>query len=405
MARLLFVTTRLPYPPREGHQLRSWHLLCAAAERHEVDLLCLQRADDDHPPAPALGQRVRRLTCVPLPTAADPRLLLGAGLRWLVGRSSLLGARYVGAALRAAFRARLEGADLVHLDMLALADLMADVPMQQPLVLNAHNVEYRLLEARTALATSTAQRQLLRWRVAELRAFERRACVRATRVLACSDEDAAQLQALAPAARVAVLPNGVDLEAYRPATSPQTAQPSLVFVGQMGWFPNRDGIAHFLRETLPLIHRSHPVQLRVVGHRAGMTPADAPGDAVQFTGFLEDLRPTVHAATVYVVPLRVGSGTRLKVLEAMAMGKAIVSTRIGAEGIGLRDGIDALLADSPEAFAAAVCRLLDDAPLRQRLGATARATAEARFGWPAIGGTLLSVYDELLAPLRQANQR
>lgn len=405
MARLLFVTARLPYPPREGHQLRSWHLLCAAAERHEVDLLCLQRPEDDHPPDPALGRRVRRLTCVPLPAVADPRLLLDGGLRWLAGRSSLLGARYVGAALRAAFRARLEEAELVHLDMLALADLMAEVPATMPLVLNAHNVEYRLLEARIALAASAAQRQLLRWRVAELRAFERRACVRATRVLACSDEDAAQLQALAPAARVAVLPNGVDLEAYRPASSPQPAPHGLVFVGQMGWFPNRDGIAHFLRETFPRIRRTHPVPLQVVGHRAGLLLPDAPTEAVQFTGFLDDLRPTVHAATVYVVPLRVGSGTRLKVLEAMAMGKAIVSTRIGAEGIGLRDGIDALLADTPEAFAAAVCRLLDDASLRQRLGAAARASAEARFGWTAIGARLLSVYDELLAPPRQASQR
>ncbi len=404
MARLLFVTSRLPYPPREGHQLRSWHLLCAAAKQHEVDLLCLQRPDDDHPPNPVLAARVSRLSCVPLRAARDPRLLFDAGLRWLSGRSSLLGARFVDTALREAFRARVDDADLVHLDMLALADLMDYVPANMPLVLNAHNVEYRLLEARIAIADSALERQLLRLRVAELRAFEKRACLRATRVLACSEEDAAQLQALAPSARTAVLPNGVDLQAYRPASEVQPDTRSLVFVGQMAWFPNRDGISHFLRETFPLIRAMREVSLKVVGHRAGLELPEAPGDAVQFTGFLDDLRPTVHAATVYIVPLRIGSGTRLKVLEAMAMGKAIVSTRIGAEGIGLRDGVDALLADTPEEFAAAVCRLLDDAPLRHQLGVAARATAEARFGWDAIGETLLSVYTELLAEPRQRFQ-
>lgn len=405
MARLLFVTSRLPYPPREGHQLRSWHLLCAATRQHEVDLLCLQRPDDDDPPDPLLAAQVQRLSCVPLRAARDPRLLLGAGLRWVKGRSSLLGARFVDTALREAFQARVDAAELVHLDMLALADLMDYVPSHTPLVLNAHNVEYRLLEARIALADSAVQRQLLRWRVAELRAFEQHACLRATRVLACSEEDAAQLQALAPAARTAVLPNGVDLQAYRPDAEAQPDTGSLVFVGQMAWFPNRDGISHFLSETFPLIRAMRDVSLKVVGHRAGLELPKTPGDAVHFTGFLDDLRPTVHAATVYIVPLRIGSGTRLKVLEAMAMGKAIVSTRIGAEGIGLQDGVDALLADTPEEFAAAVCRLLDDAQLRQQLGAAARASAEARFGWDAIGDTLLSVYSELLAAPRQAIQR
>jgi polysaccharide biosynthesis protein PslH len=179
-----------------------------------------------------------------------------------------------------------------------------------------------------------------------------------------------------------------------------------VFVGQMGWFPNRDGIEYFLAQILPLVRRRCAARLTVIGHRGGMQAPAGLEDAVEFTGFVDDLRAPVHAAQVYVVPLRAGSGTRLKLLEAMAMGKAIVSTRIGAEGLGLVDGEHALLADRPEEFADAVCGLLQDPLRRQTLGAAARTLAERQFGWNAIGRRLLGIYDEVLsAPLRAASQR
>lgn len=400
MARLLFVTSRLPWPPREGHQLRSWHLLRAAAREHDVHLLSLRRAEDDEPHR-MLRDTVAGVTTVRLPALRDPRNASHAAWRWVARREPPILARYDCAALRHEFRRLARDADFVHLDILAMAGLLDLVPPGIPVVLNEHNVESALLQARAAVEPSRLRRVLLRWQARAVERFERHACRAAARVLACSDDDARRLRELAPATRVETIPNGVDLQAFPSFSEAPQRDSTLVFVGQMSWFPNRDGIADFMQRTLPRIREHCDARLQVIGHRGGMQAPAAVAEAVEFTGFVDDLRPLVRDAAVYVVPLRAGSGTRLKILEAMAMGKAIVSTRIGAEGIGLRHGETALLADTPEDFTAAVCRLLGDAALRRRLGAAARCAAERDYGWDAIGERLLGVYSSLPGAARQ----
>lgn len=401
MARLLFVTSRLPFPPREGHQLRSWHLLRAAARRHEVHLLCLQRPEDGEPRA-ELRDVAASVTCVPLPSPRDAGNALHAATRWLAGGEPLIFARYDSAALRQAFREKVAQVDAVHLDILAVAGLRDLVPDGMPMILNEHNVESQLLRARQGIEASRVRSLLLRWQAAGATRFERTTCEDATRVLACSRDDAARLQAMAPRARIEVVPNGVDLQAFPSYADCEPAARSLVFVGQMGWFPNRDGIAWFLQDVMPRLPGCH---LTVVGTRGAMQAPAALADAVQFTGFVDDLRPLVRDAAVYVVPLRAGSGTRLKILEAMAMGKALVSTRIGAEGIGLRHDEDALLADTADEFAAAIERVLADPALRRRLGRAARAKAEREYGWESIGDRLLQVYDDAFETRQMADYR
>ena len=397
MARLLFVTSRLPYPPREGHQLRSWNLLRAAARDHQVDLLSLQRPEDAAEPDPVLRALVASVHCVPLSSVRDPRAALQMLGRWVGKGHSLLSARYLSDALQQRFRELVTRADLVHLDILAVAGLIRCTPSRVPVVLNEHNVEHQLLHARAQIESRAWRRVLLRLQASELERFEKAACLAAAQVLACSQPDAQRLAELAPKTPVTAIPNGVDLSQFQPRQLPGPNSPTLVFVGQMSWFPNRDGIEYFLSEILPLIRKRHPAHLKVIGQRGGMQAPPALEAAVEFTGFIDDLRPPVLDAAVYVVPLRAGSGTRLKILEAMAMGKAIVSTRIGAEGIALVDGEDALLADTPEAFSAAVCRLFEDPELRERLGRAARLKAEREYGWEAIGDRLLEVYAKVLA--------
>jgi glycosyltransferase involved in cell wall biosynthesis len=400
MARLLFVASRLPWPPREGHQLRSWHLLRAAARAHEVHLLCLKRADEGEPQR-TLHDTVASVTTVPLPALRDPLNAVHAAWRWLAHREPPILARYDTAALRRAFARLVRGVDLVHLDILAVAGLRDLVPRAMPVVLDEHNVESALLQARAAIEPARWRRTLLHWQARAVERFEAAACGSADRVLACSDDDARRLRTLAAAARIDTVPNGVDLQAFPSFSDVVPSHRTLVFVGQMSWFPNRDGIADFMQHTLPRIRERCDARLQVIGHRGDMQAPAAVAEAVEFTGFVDDLRPLVRDAAVYVVPLRAGSGTRLKILEAMAMGKAIVSTRIGAEGIGLRHEETALLADTPEDFTAAVCRLLGDAPLRQRLGAAARRAAERDYGWDAIGARLLRIYSEVLGGSRQ----
>jgi glycosyltransferase involved in cell wall biosynthesis len=232
----------------------------------------------------------------------------------------------------------------------------------------------------------------LRTQVSRLRAFECHACRRASAVLTCSEEDAGQLRQMAPATPVHVVPNGVDLEHNQPdATIPEPAR--MVFVGQMGWFPNRDGVEWFLADILPrILKRRADARFALVGKHAGLDVPDSLRSHVELAGFVADVRRPVLESAVYVVPLRAGSGTRLKVLEAMALGKAIVSTRVGAEGIELEPERDALFADDAEGFAQAVLSLFDDPTRAARLGAAARVAAERGYGWAAIGEAMLDIY-------------
>lgn len=240
------------------------------------------------------------------------------------------------------------------------------------------------------------RRLFLRGQLAKLRRFEREACQRADHVLACSPDDARDLVALAPQARVSVIPNGVDVERCR-ATRNAPEPAHLIFVGQMSWFPNLDGMQWFLRDVLPRILTVRPdVRLSIVGKAAALRVPRHLQTCVRLIGFVDDLQSEFDAAAVYVVPLRRGSGTRLKVLEAMAFGKAIVTTPMGAQGIDLVAGEEALFAADAEGFAGAVLQLLADPQRALRLGAAARAKAERRYDWRVIGRDLLAIYDELL---------
>lgn len=395
MSRLLFVTSRLPFPPTEGHQLRAWHLLRAAARVHQVTLLSLRRHDEPALPQTLPGITLSGVHAVDLPPLT-PSHRAGLVLRGLLPGRTLLDLRYRTAELQRGFDRLVPDADLVHLDILAVAGLLERVPSGLPTVLNQHNVESRLATRQIAMQTAPWRRAGLALRHRGLKRFERAVCNRASRVLACSQPDSHRLQALAPGCDVSVIPNGVDLEAFSPGKVADERSGALVFVGHMGWFPNRDGIEFFIADILPRLKPRSDLVLEVIGRHDPLASPDAAAGRVRFAGFVDDLQARVRRAAVFIVPLRAGSGTRLKILEAMAMGKAIVSTRIGAEGIGLVDGHSACLVDTPRGFAAAIDRLLDDPDLRRRLGQQARLMAELHYGWTAIGDRLLTVYQALL---------
>ncbi|MFU8831112.1 MAG: glycosyltransferase family 4 protein, partial [Wenzhouxiangella sp.] len=329
----MFVTSRLPYPPVEGHQLRAWHLLRAACSAHEVTLLSLRRPEDPVDPAPELTDRLSGLHLVDLPKLARPDQLAMLGLRYLLSRRPLLDLRYTPPALRRAFDRLVKRADLVHLDILAVAGLIDRVPAATPVVLNEHNVESRLAMDRARVEQGRTRRWLRRLQARGLEKFEQHACNRADRVLTCSPVDQQRLAELSPAATFTVIPNGVDLERFQPGPPAKERPGSMIFVGQMGWFPNRDGVRFFMRDVLPRMAPRPDLKLQVIGHNGSVRAPDGLADQVEFCGFVDDPRPLIQRAAVYIVPLRVGSGTRLKILEAMALGKAIVSTSIGAEGI------------------------------------------------------------------------
>jgi len=258
-----------------------------------------------------------------------------------------------------------------------------------------HNVESALLRRRAATTRGLAGRYIaLQARLTEIE--ERRWCPAVSLNIAVSDADRHAFQRIAPTARLVVIPNGVDTQTFQYIDA---SEEGIIFVGGYSWQPNRDAMEHFCSEVLP--------RLRARGIRANVTWVGRVPDAVQreyaksyglhLTGYLNDIRPVVQRAACYVVPLRAGGGTRLKILDAWAMGKAVVSTTVGCEGLDAHDGENILVRDTPEDFADAVEAVLIDGELRRRLGAAARRTAEVQYDWEVIGDQMLPYYRNLSA--------
>ena len=217
-------------------------------------------------------------------------------------------------------------------------------------------------------------------------------------VYLCSAADERRLLDEAPGVRTAVIPNAADVEYYQPRpTDPPPDGRTVVYFGLLSTVPNIDGVIHFVQDIWPRIAAAHPeARCKIIGGRPPPSLLALAGPRIELTGFVSDLRPHLAAAAAVVVPLRLGGGTRLKIVEAMAMGKAIVSTTLGAEGIEAVPGRDLLLEDEPAAFADAVNRLLAEPGLAARIGQSARQLAVDRYGWSGAAWALEGFYRQIL---------
>jgi sugar transferase (PEP-CTERM/EpsH1 system associated) len=410
--RILLLTPQFPYPPHQGTTIRNYNLIAGLAERHEVHLLSFGD------PAESTSTPLHRL-CSSVEVIRPPQRSMRHRLRGLV-LSTLpdMALRLPSADFQALLDRTLDRVrpDVLEVEGIEMAQYLlqaaerrgeASLPL---LVFDDHNAEYVLQQrAFETDARSLHPRRwigaaysLVQWR--RLRRYERRACRAADRVVAVSEADAQALRRLVPGLEPVVVPNGVDMAFYSepvPALDVRPGQkygdrggPGLVFTGKMDFRPNVDAVLWFARHVLPLVRRNVPdAHFWVVGRDPHPRLAPLAGDpAVTLTGWVPDVRPYISAAAVYVVPLRIGGGTRLKVLEAMAMGKAIVSTALGCEGFDVVRGREVVLGDTPGEFAAAVVELLRDPGQRERLGHAAHDYARARYDWPVIVPQLEAVY-------------
>lgn len=402
--KLLFLTPQLPYPPHQGTTIRNFHLLAGLARQHEIALLSF--ADEtrsvDDTPLPDLCYRIDTIPTPP-PRSLLPRLATTL-LSTQPDMALRLPSRRFGARLEQ--RVQSEQYDAIQVEGIEMGQYGLALRERQlldsrtQLVFDDHNAEY-MLQRRAFL---TDVRQPKRWPAAgyslvqwtKLQRYERNICRAANRVVAVSEADAAALCRLVPGLSPAVVPNGVDVDFFRPDPVDENDEQAatLVFTGKMDFRPNIDAMLWFCNEIFPRIRaRQQDVTLAVVGrepHERVRALSSRPNITV--TGYVDDIRPYVAGAQVYVVPLRMGSGTRLKVLQAMAMGKAIVSTTLGAEGIAGQAGQHLLVADTPEAFTAAVLALLADPDRRKALGIHARRLVEQEYAWEAIVPRMNAVY-------------
>jgi sugar transferase (PEP-CTERM/EpsH1 system associated) len=371
------------------------------ARSHEITYLAFAEREQltaDGRPAPAIEEGMREvcvdLLVVPQEIRAKRSLAFyaEAGVR-LFDRLPYAVAKYRSRRFRAHIERllRTRRFDLIVCDFLFPAvNLPASLPC--PAVLFTHNVEADIWRRHTETRTNVISRRLFKMQHERMLRFERECLRRFDGVIAVSDADRAAFAALYPGAirqRVHVVPTGVDTTYFQPSAARPRAG-SLVFTGSMDWLPNEDAMLYFCREVLPIIRAGHPdATLTIVGRAP--TPAverlgSLPGITV--TGRVDDVRPFVQDAAVFVVPLRIGGGTRLKIFEAMAMGKAVVSTTVGAEGLPVTAGEHVAIADDPQEFAAATVRLLRDDQERMRLEAAARQLVASRYEWSAVAGAL-----------------
>jgi glycosyltransferase involved in cell wall biosynthesis len=401
---ILFLTPQLPYPPRQGTALRNFHLIKGLAERHTISLLSF--LEPGQPAEPTEWGPLVRL-CKGIETIpVTPRNLWQRMVDLIRSRQPDMALRLWSRpyAVRLAHRCRAEAFDAVHVEGIELGayvPLLEGAPNRPLILFDDHNAEY-LLQKR-AFQTDlrlpgrwfAALYSLVQWQ--RLRRFEADVCRRADRVVAVSGADRHALQALVPGLRVEVIPNCIDTAAYAPSGDPSVGDvPSftVLFTGKMDFRPNIDAALWFGREIWPFIKRQRPEATWGIVGKSPHARLDVlrRDPSITILGEVPDIRPYFHAASVYVIPLRVGGGTRFKLLEAMAAGTPVVSTAVGAEGVPVRPEEEVLLADQPVDFAAAALRLIDDQALRERLCAASRILVRNQFDWRTVTPALEHVY-------------
>ncbi|HZW98859.1 MAG TPA: glycosyltransferase [Trueperaceae bacterium] len=400
--RILYVTSELPYPPDRGAAVRGYHLLRWLAPANEIVMLSLtekrgQELDDAIAGLSELCRRIRAFPSRDLGALEEPF----RAMRFAMSGVPIDLRRFASSELAAAVEAEIAAGepDVVALEHSSMMLYLSHVPesLRARTVLLSHDVDFLKYWRLAQLESALARRMRLRLHAAMLRRWEPRMAERFGLFTTVSAPDRDALLALNPRVTVAVVPNGVDVAglAQLPAASP--VQPArLLFIGNLGYGPNIDAVAWLTRDIVPRIQqRGYDVEVDVIGVGATDEVRRLASDSVRVLGSVPDVRPSYEAAAVSLVPLRAGGGTRLKILEAMALGRPVVTTSIGCEGLEVEHGKHVLVADDTETFATSTIELLTNAGLRNRLVHAARELVERRYDWRTIGADLVRLLTEL----------
>ena len=399
--RILFITPYVPSPVR----VRPYQFLRQLSRRHDVVVLTLWQNEQEYADllalrnwCPTVGVRLSRVRALTNCLGAIPvRTPLQGAYCWSPDLARTMrralgavpdGQDFLPSNLRGPF-------DLVHVEHLRAAFVGPLVPRGVPTLFDSVDCISLLLQRTLRLSHSRRQRMVAAIELARTRAYEARLLGWFDRVIATAAEDARALEELAPTTEVAVVPNGVDLEYFQPSSGPREPA-TLVMSGKMSYHANVTAALYFVRQIFPLIRRSRPnVRLRIVGSN----PVDAiqaldRDPAISVTGYLPDLRDSLRQATVAICPVTVKVGIQNKVLEAMALGLPVVSTREGLEGLHAVSGSDLLVGADPMEFSAQVEHLLDSAELRERIGRAGRHYVETYHRWDTATDRLEALYGE-----------
>lgn len=397
--RILWVKVGGLWPLNVGGRLRSFHIISELSQRHRITVVTTHRPGEDPEELTKHLPRCERVISFPFsaPKAGTLRFAGALARSWMSALPADL-LKWRVPALRAEVEWIL-GTGRVDVCVADFLYAAANVPSSSsvPVLLFAHNVEHIIWKRLAANENRLWRRTLLEMEWRKMRRNERNACIRSRLVVAVSPLDAASLSENASSAEIRSMPTGVDTTYFSANGTPES-DAHLVFSGAMDWYPNEDAMLFFMNEILPLIRQKIPeVTVTVVGRNPSARLRDAGDTAgVRITGTVGDVRSFIDEGAVYVVPLRIGGGTRLKIFEALSMGKAVVSTSIGAEGLPLVHEQHYVRADGAKDFSGAVVSLLRDPARRRALGEAGRNLVQAHYSWSEVAGNFEQHCEEAL---------
>jgi polysaccharide biosynthesis protein PslH len=399
---IVWLKTELLHPVDKGGKIRSYNMLKELKRSCKITYITLDDGTADSEARELASEYCHELVCIP--HERREKFTTGFYVDLMLNMASPLPyaiKKYQSESMRHEISARTgRGAsEIVVCDFLAPA---VNVPSELncPSVLFQHNVEAMIWKRHYEVQSNSAKKAYLlrQWR--KMTSFEAKACSRFDCVVAVSRDDREFMQREYGVKTIYDVPTGVDTSFFRPNGHTNHRPNNLVFTGSMDWLPNEDAIRFFTQDIMPLIRARVPdVTLTVVGRDPypGLVELAKRDPSIEVTGRVDDVRPFIERAAAYIVPLRIGGGTRLKIFEAMAMEKAIVSTNIGAEGLPVVDGQDILLADNPAAFAEAVVKLIKQEGFANEVGKRAAAKVRKEFGWDKVAESFASVCERTVA--------
>ena len=400
--KILWLKTELLHPVEKGGRIRSYNMLKELKRNCQITYLTLDDGTADANARELASEYCHEL--VTIPQQRREKFTTGFYIDLLFNLVSSLPyaiKKYESPAMRREVAKRVAGGrfDVLVCDFLAPA---VNVPPQVACasVLFQHNVEAMIWKRHYEVQTNAAKKAYLYRQWQKMRAFEAKMCPQFDCVIAVSREDREQMQQEYGVEAIYDVPTGVDTAFFRPSGELKRKPENLVFTGSMDWLPNEDAIRYFTEQILPRIKQAVPgITLTVVGRDPypGLVELSKRDPSVVITGRVADVRPYMEEAAVYIVPLRIGGGTRLKIYEAMAMEKPIVSTSIGAEGLPVANGEEIILADTPVSFAEAVVKLLRQESLAAEIGKRAAAKVREQFGWDTVADSFAAVCERAIS--------
>lgn len=402
MTRILFLTNCPPFPVRDGQTRRTYHVLKGLAERHEVCLLYLD--DENHHDEAIEREKHLRSIChyveaVPGPPKEFSVPMVARILRSVFSSLPYTTWRHFSSPLLERVRRLCEEFDIaiIHCDALPLA-YTRNVARSAKYTLTDHDVSYLKIRRMINRRNNILMNAFMFLESIKVKRLESRIFKDIDLGIVVSEFDRDIIHRLCPAGKLTVVENGVDTGHFRPDHGVEE-DIDLVWVGGFAHFPNREAILHFLESIWPVLKVHRNIRVAIVG---GDVPEQiikaARGDRnIEFLGYVDDPVPYIQRSKIFIVPILSGSGTRLKILEAMSVGKTVVTTTIGCEGIRGSDGVHFFVADTPETFADRVIRLLRDDHQRSQVGDAARRFVEDKYDWDLICHKISTMYQDMAA--------